>query len=264
MAIKLIALDLDDTLLNRDNQISSTDGKAIGRAMERGIKITLSTGRMFASAVRFAKELNIFTPLITYQGAYARAVNEEKPFFEAPLNMPLAKEVIALGMEEGLGVQVYVKDRLCVPYIDGAVAKYCQRFGVRAMAVGDIKGWLHNDPHKVLLRGEAGRLDGLWPLWQDYFKERVYITKSKPYYLEFVNPKADKGKTLTLLAENLGFKKEEVMACGDSYNDLPLFEAAGLKIAMGNAINALKEKADYITAPNYERGVAEAIYKFAL
>lgn len=264
MTIKLIALDLDYTLLNQENKISPGNAQAIAQAMAAGVKVTLCTGRMFQSAALYGRELGLTETLISYQGAYARKMEEEKPLVNIPLPMPLAKEIIGLAEKAGLRTQAYVNDRLYVNYIDAQTAAYCEKSHISVTGVGQLKNWLHADPHKVLIEGEPKILDEIWQEWEQALGEEIYLTKSKAFYLECMNPRANKGVALSLLARSLGIKKEEILVCGDSYNDLCLFEAAGIKAAMGNAVPALKEQADYISASYNEDGVAQAIHHFVL
>lgn len=262
--IKLISLDLDGTLLNKQHQISPGNYQAIKKAQEAGVLVTISTGRMFQSAAVYARQLGLTSPLITYQGAYVRAVSEQKPMLSTPLNAPQAREIIDLALEAGLRPQAYVDDTLCVAYINQQAVAYTKMAGVPLKAVGDLRCWLAQDIHKILIEGEPDILEKVWKTWRDYFGDKIYLTKSRKDFLEAAAPTANKGWALTQLSQKLGLNKQEIMVCGDSYNDLTLFEAAGLKIAMDNAVDQLKQGADYITAACDDDGVCEAIEKFVL
>ena len=264
MNIKLIASDLDDTLLDDSKVISKLNKEAIWRAKEKGIMMTLATGRMFRSATIFGDELGIDVPLITYQGALIKTAQSNQVIWSKTIELPIAREIISFGRKHGFILQIYVDDMLHVDYINTYVANYASFCMVPALAVRDLFTYIQAPPHKILMVGEPAELYAAWEEAQQIFDDSVYITKSKPYFLEFTNSEANKGKALSFLAESFGIKKEEIMVIGDNYNDMELFKAAGLKIAMGNAVDALKEQADFITANSSENGVAVAIEKFVI
>ena len=117
---------------------------------------------------------------------------------------------------------------------------------------------------KVLGIGEEKKLDDLACILREKYRDRLYITKSKPYFLEFMHPDATKGKALKAVAEYLKIAPENIAAVGDSFNDLTMFDYAGLAVVMGNAKEQIKEYADIVIAPNYEEVVAQFIEKYIL
>ncbi|RYD07145.1 hypothetical protein N752_00755 [Desulforamulus aquiferis] len=130
--------------------------------------------------------------------------------------------------------------------------------------MGDLLKFLNQDPTKVLVVGDEALLDNLWREMAQHFGESLHITKSKPHFLELSHPQATKGHALDMLAKGWGLNREQVIAIGDSYNDLEMIEYAGLGVIMGNARQDVKDKADYVTNSNEEDGVAEVIKKFIL
>ncbi|MGI5891252.1 MAG: Cof-type HAD-IIB family hydrolase [Bacillota bacterium] len=264
MNIKLISMDLDGTLIEKDNHISDRNKEALEAARQKGIPVTISTGRMFRSAQKVAQQLALDVPIITYNGAYIKTSASGQVLLNQTLDKAIAQDIIIRAQEEDLTPQAFTNDTLLVAYINRRVADYALSAGVPAKAVGDLPAFINADVNKVLLIGEADHLTEFWHKSGERYGHKVNIVKSKPHYLDFINPKANKGQGLAFLAHIMKIKKEQIMAIGDSYNDIGLFEAAGLKIAMGNAVAQLKEKADYITSDCAQDGLAAAIEKFVL
>ena len=269
--IKLIALDLDGSTLDNKGELVPENIRAVKEAMAAGVQVAVITGRMFASARRHAQTLGVKLPMIAYQGAQIRDVLTGEILFSTHLSGVMASDIVSLCDLNGLYPQTYVDDELCVSSSNPHVEAYAKYSGVPLKTVGNLAHWLlENDDicergvPKVLAIGEEGKINKLWPIFANLYGKQVYITRSAAGFLEFVNPKVNKGIALTALADSLGIKKEEIMACGDNYNDLPLLQAAGLKIAMGNATEKLKIAADFVALSNEQAGVAQAIDKFVL
>ncbi|MGI6685733.1 MAG: Cof-type HAD-IIB family hydrolase [Bacillota bacterium] len=264
MSFKLIASDLDGTLLNEHSQISPRTREAIYRAKDKGIIFTLATGRMYRSALPFASELEIDVPLITYEGALVKTSQTKEVLYHRPLPAELAKEIVVIGEENNLNINVYLDDKLYTHRETPEIQDYSRLVQVPYIKVENWASVLKEDPTKVIFMGEGDKLDDLWAQTKERFGKRVYITKSSPHFLEFTHPQATKGEGIKFLAERLGIKKEEILAFGDNFNDIELLRNAGLGVAMGNAREELKKVADYVTDCNYEDGVAKAIEKFVL
>lgn len=260
---KIISLDLDDTLLSRSLTISQRNRQAIAAALAAGVAVTISTGRMYRSAVVFARLLGLNVPLICYQGALIRTVEGETLLYK-PVEKALAQDIIRFGLEQGLTPRAYVDEVCCAGYINADIADYAIVSAIPVKCLGDLAANLPGPSAKVLLSGPPDLCQAVQETARQRFGDSLYITSSRPHLLEFMHPEASKGAALTCLATRLGIKKEEIMAVGDNYNDIKLLEAAGLKIAMGNAVPELKALADYVTANCEEDGVALAIEKFVL
>ncbi len=261
---KLIAVDLDDTLLNDELNISPRNRYALQKAAELGALITIATGRMYRSAVPFARELGIEVPIVTYQGALVKNALSGDVLVERPVPLELARVVLAEGYKNKVHMNVYFDDTLYVDNISPEGAGYAQRAGVEMVPMGNLLEFVRRDPTKILYIASPDVLDKLLTEMHEAMGDRLYITKSKPNYLEFMHPHATKGHALKALTGKFNISRDQVMAFGDSYNDLDMIRFAGMGIAMGNAPEEIKRQADYITGTNNNDGVAEAIEKFLL
>lgn len=261
--IKLVALDLDDTLLRTDLTISPRAKKAIKEAVEQGTLVTLATGRMYASALPYAQDLGLDLPLITYQGALVKYA-DGRVVHQQPLELKHAKALLKRLREYSFQINVYINDELYIEEESPELERYARVCKVPYHVVPNLVEAIKTEPSKILVIGDADKLDDLYKELTGDFRDIVHITKSKSFFLEFAHPLATKGRALHSLATSLGFTAEEVMAVGDSQNDLDMIKYAGLGVAMGNAVPQIKELARYITCKNDDDGVAEAIEKFVL
>lgn len=262
---KLLAMDVDDTLLDRELRLHPDDEAAIARARSAGVQVVLATGRMYRATLPLARRLGITAPLITYQGAYIGHPVTGEEIWHCPVPLELALEVLELNRQWGFHVNAYFDDHIYVAEQNEHSRRYQEISGIAARPVGDLGAFLRRagrDLTKVLFIAPEKELDAVLPLCRRHFGERLHITKSKPFFLEFSHPRANKGEALARLCDHLGLSLEQAIAVGDSYNDLEMLEMAGLGVAMGNAREEVKARADYVTAPVEQGGVARVVEKF--
>ena len=263
--IKLVAVDLDDTLLSRDLQITGRVKEAVSAVRAAGVHFTISTGRMYLSAAKFARELGLDIPLITYQGALVKNAYSGQVFVYRPLPLVYAREIITRVHQLGDHLNGYLGDeRLLVERDTPEGRRYAAFVNMKVEVVGDFLNYFDRDPVKLLAIAEEPQLDRLSKELLPLYAGKVHISKSKPHFLEFSHPRATKGDALAYLAGLFGIKREEIMAVGDSYNDLEMLEYAGLGVVVANAREEIKKRADYVTSASHGDGVVEALEKFVL
>jgi len=262
---RLIATDLDDTLLDDRWKISPVDREAIKKALSAGVKIVFSTGRMYRSALPYALDLALDTPLITYGGAYVRFSGTEKILYNRPLPFDLAVKLLERIASTGYHTNIYVNDSLLVEKLTDEIRLYQSISGIEPVPVGDLTAYLRvgrYDPTKVLVVAGEDDLDRLIPALENEFGGSLHMTKSKPYFLEFSHPAVNKAAALQKVAEYYGIARENIIAVGDSYNDLEMIEYAGLGVAVANAREDIRERADFVTCANTEGAIAGVVNKF--
>ncbi len=262
---KMLVTDLDDSLLDDRMAVAPVNRDAISRAVGAGVKVVLATGRMFRSALPYARELGLDTPLITYQGAYVRFPDSEKVLYHRPVPFETALELLERIEPMGYHTNVYIDDNLLVEKVTGAGRLYWKISGVKPVEVGNLAGYLRRvrrDPTKVLVVSEEKNLNRLLDELSGVFAGKLHITKSKPYFLEFMHPQATKAVALREVAAYYGIGREEIIAVGDSYNDLEMLDYAGLGVVVANAREEIKARADYVTRANTDGGVAGVIGRF--
>ena len=265
MAIKLFVTDLDGTLLDKEHHISEENKRAIREAVERGVVVTIATGRMYVSALPFAKELGVDVPIITYNGALIKSVSGEE-YFNAYLPEDAVKDVLDYCLAKDWHIQVYSDDVLYFAERNAYAQGYEELAGLQGEVVGGAGLYEHMQrvPKMLSITSGAEETDARVAELRKVFAGRVFPVKSNPNYAEIIGIGINKATSLEKLAAKLGFTMDEVMAIGDSNNDLPMLKAAGHSVAMGNANDEVKAACGYVTADCEQSGVAEAIRKYVL
>jgi len=264
MKFKLIAVDLDDSLLYHDLTVSKRNRKAIQEAVRRGIVVTIATGRMYRATRPFIDMLDIHAPVITYQGAMIVDGETNEILHHSPVPLELARKVLDFANQEKVHVQAFSKDEYYFEVDNRFSELYGSVIGFKGRPVGPLKDFLWESPTKMIIIDEPQKIKALYGQAHQIFGNQLEISISKPHYLEFTHPDANKGKAVQYLSNLLSIAADEIMAIGDSFNDISMLSFAGLGIAMGNSPQDVKDAADYVTVSNNEDGVAIAIEKFAL
>lgn len=267
MKCKLLALDLDDTLLGNDSKISPRNMAAIRKAAAKGIMIVIATGRMFRSALPYARELEVNLPLITYHGALIKKAGSSEVLRHCPVPLDAALEILELGEEKGFHLNLYCHDRLFVAEDNESTHYYRTIASVPVELVGNLTRFLlkeRTEPTKLTIINLDGRFTELQQLLRERYSSRLSILQSRPYFLEITRKEATKGQALKFLSEKEGISAEEIVAIGDSYNDLDMLQFAGTGVAVANAPQEVKNAADVITRAAAEDGVAVFLEKYVL
>jgi len=264
MNYELVAIDLDGTILGSDNEVSPRVEEAVRAVQAMGISVTIATGRMFASARRFAEHFGIKTPLICYQGAQVRHPESGDIISETLIPKEVALGVIEYCQRNSYHVNAFQGDSVFMAELTPEAEFYLGLSGVEGTVVGDLAAWLPGDVLKlVIITDEPTTVTVIDELTTE-FGARLNVTRSYPIFAETISPDVSKGRALRSLAVHLGVPIERVMGIGDNLNDLDLVTAAGFGVAMGNGAPEVKARADYITDDVEHDGVATALEKLIL
>ena len=264
MSCKLIALDLDGTLLRDDLTISPKVLESLGAARDRGIQLTLASGRSYASMRRWIEELDIVTPVISYQGAAVTDPLTHRCLYQHTFPLGLVVELAAFARERQLSLTLYANDVIYVERKMHPDSFYDAWFGLPYRVVGDLPTALPAPAAKFIIIGEGEDLDHLQPEVEHLFGQRMQIMRSHRLFLEGLALGVTKGTALEWLAGQLGIARQDTMAIGDSGNDEAMIAWAGMGVAMGNASSEALAAADYVAPSVEEDGVADAIERFCL
>ncbi len=256
---RVVALDLDDTLLGRDLVFRPRVMRAVQAAKDAGLMLTLATGRMFQSALPYAQELGITLPLICYQGALIEDPVSREVLFHKPVPLQKARQLIETVRRWGLHVNAYVDDELYVEKVTPEAERYVRIARVPLHAVGDLLAFLTSPPTKLVIVSDDATIDKATAELRTAFGDTLYITKSLPMFCEIAHPACNKGIALAFLASSLGVGQAETVAVGDGLNDLEMILWAGQGIAMGNAPLEVRAAADWVTGSLQEDGAARAL-----
>jgi Cof subfamily protein (haloacid dehalogenase superfamily) len=267
-AVRLLALDLDDTVLRSDLTISPRTRDAIRQVEAAGIMVVLASGRVPAAMEPHARVLDMHKRpgyLICNNGTIIQETHAGEIVYESGIEAGIALLVFDLANAEGFPAQVYEGN---VIYISSRneYSDYDQKLtGLKQMVAENFRDMLKNGCNKLLIPGDPAFLASLESILRCYLGDEITLFTSKPYFLEILPPCTDKGTALEKVAGFLGIEREEVLAIGDSMNDETMLRWAGTGVAMANSDARIKNIADFVgEKDNDNDGVAEIIEKYIL
>ena len=261
--VAMVAMDLDRTILPPSLELSPAIVAAVAAVKRAGIVPVVATGRMFASARPFARELGIEAPLICYQGALVADPATGEWLYHRPMDVALADEVIGQVETRGFHMNVYVNDELYVSELSGEALTYARHARLEAHPVGDLRRWLSRPTTKIVVVGEPEPLGQLEADLRGVFDGRLFIAKSLPFFLEVAMPGVSKGAALRFVCERLEIEPAACIAFGDGANDVELLQDAGIGVAVADADPALLPHADWVVPPVAKDGVARFLAALA-
>jgi len=267
--IRLIALDLDGTLVGDALELRPRTLAAVSAAVRRGVKVSIVTGRMTTSALRFARQLGLVDPVVGYQGAIVRAMTPAGPrlgrlLLHRPLPAAAAREAIEYSRSIGLAPHVNHLERFIVQSDDPGADDYSKFLGGRAVLTDDLVGWIEHPVSKVISVAETSVADGVLEAARERFAGRAEVTISHPRFLEFLRPGVSKGVAVAWLARRAGVPLPAVLAIGDQFNDLEMIAGVGHGAAMPHAPAPVLAAARYVAPPLSDEGAAQLIERLVL
>jgi Cof subfamily protein (haloacid dehalogenase superfamily) len=263
--IRLIALDLDGTLVGTDLTIRPRVREAIAAARERGVAVTIVTGRMLAAARPYAQQLGIDGAVVCYQGAAIFNVTTGAILQMTPVRQDVTREALAWAEEHGVHAQCYADDKLYVQQINAFSKRYTDLARVEPHVVPSLREMFADRPTiKIVFVDDPDNAAAYLAELTPRFGDRAYLTRSHVDFVEILDPNVNKGVALSFVAEQYDATLAQTLAVGDAWNDLPLLKAAGIGVAMGSGPPELLAQADAVVADVAHDGVAEAIERFVL
>ena len=267
---KLIACDLDETLLSLDNTVSKKNIEAIQAADKLGVKFVLSTGRGYATVQKTLKEIGLYDKadeyVITFNGGAVVENKDNQLLHFKPITFDFASKMYKKGLEYDIAMHVYTKEDVYVYNLIEEERKHLEtKMEVIEIFEDNIDFLKDQKIVKILyMNTDVAYLN---QIEEDvkYLTEDSDVSYSSNRYLEFNAKGVNKGSALAFLAEYLGIDISETIAIGDNYNDLAMLETAGLSVGVQNMVPALKEKVDYVSKASHEEdAIHEVIEKFIL
>ena len=272
--IKLICIDMDGTLLNSHHNITEENKKAIQEATSKGIKVAITTGRIFCSAKYYSKILGIDTPVIASNGAYIREQNSEDVIYSNSIPSTLLSKVYEIITKYNLKV-LFNTANTVISFYDLPETHVYKIMNRELIDKDRVNFFVAKNISEIIdtfkeniLKGiviEPDNIDGLFAAKKEIIEtlgDKLHIVSSWSNNFEIMLNSSTKGHGVEMLAKKYGITSDEVMCIGDSENDLSMIKYAGVGVAMGNATDEVKSYATYITATNEDSGVAQAINKY--
>lgn len=265
---KLIAIDMDGTLLKNDKTVSDRTKKTLNEAREKGVNVVIATGRPIDGVSRYLEELDMLGEndyVLSYNGGLVLKTKSREIISKIALTGADLHYLHKLSKELGVNIHAFSE-------VYGLITPKNSKYTEVEANINNIKIGINDyskieDDHsiiKVMMIDEPEVLQKAVDNLPKEVYEKYTVVRSTPYFLEFLNKEVNKGTGVKLLADHLGVKQEEVMTFGDAENDLDMIVYAGMGVAMANGFEEVKEAANYITDSNEEDGVAKAIEKFVL
>jgi len=275
MAYKLVCIDMDGTLLNSKHKVSNASKQALLEAHNMGALIVISTGRMYSDAEYFSNLIGVKAPVIASNGAFIKDKDDNEAIYKSILEEKLFMELLNIFIKYNVYPTFYTPQKAyCGSLIIKFFVEYIKLRGAMSSStkikyIKTMKQWekvfkiekdnivkcevMHKDCERLRkVRSEIQKING------------IEIVSSSKYNIEITSKGVSKGRAVEKLASYYNIKKDEIIAIGDSENDISMIEFAGMGIAMGNAIDRVKQKSNFITDTNDNEGVAKAINKFIL
>ena len=268
MDYKVLVLDIDGTLTNSKKEITKETKKALHEAQEHGVIVVLASGRPTPGIVPIADEIELDKfggYILSFNGAVITNYQTKEVVYETVLPMDELSKLYQSSKEHGVTIVTYKHDSILTENEEDqyvAIEARINKMPVRK--VDNFVAQITKPVTKCLMVGDG---DYLAEVEQDMCKEygdRLNVYRSEPFFLEIMPQNIDKAYSLSKLLNIIGLTKDEMIACGDGFNDLSMIKYAGLGVAMGNAQEVVKESANYVTATNDENGVANVVNEFIL
>lgn len=265
---KILFTDLDNTLLNRQKQITRPNSQAIRQAIRQGHRIVLCTGRPLLGTLPLIERLSLTQPgcyAIAYNGGVIYNCFEKRIIFQKTLPLPYVKYIFDKARQYDLFCQTYSHDHLLAPGPSPALDAYLSRNKMPFRILPSLPDSLKEEPSKVLVIGldAPEKLSAYRASLEEWAADKVSVFYSNPSYLEHVPLGVSKGAAIKWLCHRLDIPLSRTVAIGDAQNDIPMLQTAQIGVAMANAVSECKAAADCVTENDCDHsGVAEAIRKF--
>lgn len=264
VAYRLLAIDLDGTLLTHNKRIMPETRRALDAAARAGCHLVIATGRGFGVTRYFCDGLTLTAPQITYNGAviFDPAKREDiARELVPPVDVP---PVVDFLIEARMHIALFSPQRLYMSAAMPEPRSWLPGTEEAPELVDDMRSVASYPCIKVVAHSDAAAITRLRPPAMERFGRDLYVTQTSAVLLEFLHIGVSKGAALRTVAAILGVARDEIIAFGDSHNDIGMLEFAGVGVAMGNADDEVKAVANMVTVSNEDDGIAAALHDLGI
>jgi len=265
--MKLIAVDVDGTLLNSNHQISEKTRDTLIATGEAGHKLVIVSGRPTSAVNHLAKELKFdeFGGLLSnFNGGSITNYATGEVISNHTLDLDLTKEMLAATRDMDIEFIIPKGDKIISEADNTYLNVEHELLGLDTDVITDLRDCIDFAPNKIIFANDVEKLEAAMPFLSENFGDRTSQVRSQRFYYEIMPKDLSKGASLLEIADHYGIDKKDIIAFGDEMNDLTMLEVAGTAVAMGNAVEEIKEIADYVTLSNDEDGIAAYLEEFVL
>ncbi|MGB8453322.1 MAG: Cof-type HAD-IIB family hydrolase [Anaerocolumna sp.] len=268
MAYEILVLDIDGTLTNSQKEVSEKTLNAILKIQDRGHKVVLASGRPTPGILPLADKLRLSEYngyILSYNGAKIIDCKTSEIIYQKVLPNEIIPKLHAAALEYSVGIISYENNCIITDMdTDEYMEKEANINGITIKKVNNFPTYINFDVNKCLMTGPGSKLEELEVIMRKKFGDRISVYRSEPFFLELMPLNIDKAYSLGKLLDYLDLSKEQMISCGDGYNDLSMIQYAGMGVAMANAQEVVKKAADYVTLSNDDDGIAHVISEFML
>lgn len=268
MEYRLLVLDIDGTLTNSKKEVTSKTREALIKVQEQGVYVAIASGRPTPGTKKVAEEIELSrfgNYVLSFNGGRVVNCKTGEIVLDKTISAQMAGVLCDEAESHGVGILTYDSEcALAGTAVDEYMELEARINGIELKQVGSFKDVVKFPVNKCLMTGRPEKMAELETVLKEKYAGSLNIFRSEPFFLELMPKGIDKASVLKNFLPFLGITREEVICCGDGYNDKTMIEFAGLGVAMANARTEVLEVADYITASNDEDGVAEVIEKYIL
>lgn len=265
---KILALDLDGTLTNSKKEITKPTHDALIKMQEMGYKVVLASGRPTPGMMDLARQLDLAkygSYILSYNGAKITNCATDEIIYQQTLPTKYIKELYDFSRKKHIGLITYDETGvISATNTDQFMELEAKINHLELRKVENFVDYVTFPVNKCLMTGDGDYLQEVEKELQQKYESKLSVYRSEPFFLEAMPLNIDKAASLDRLLQSLGLTKDELVACGDGYNDMSMIQFAGLGVAMANAQPEVKESADIITTSNDEDGVLKIIEKYFL
>lgn len=264
----MIVLDLDGTLTNKNKEITPRTKEVLFELKAQGGIIVLASGRPTYGVMPLAKELELDQSggyILSFNGGRIIDCKTRETIFARELPVSSNARIIRMAEEHGVNILTYESEQIITPNgSDEYVRKESAVNKLEIKEISDMESYVQFPVEKFLMLEDGDYLAMVEPKVKAALGRDYSVYRSEPYFLEILPKGIDKAASLERLLSRLDMSREEMIACGDGYNDLSMIKYAGLGVAMENAVLPVKTASNYVTLSNNDDGIAHVVEKFML
>lgn len=264
--LKVIVMDVDGTLTNSKKVITEKTKETLMKAQELGYTLILASGRPTTGLVGFAKELEMDKYnglLVSYNGSQVVDFTKNEILFNEPLSIAEAKSILKHVKQFDITPMIDDGKYIYVENLDGLNVEYEASGGNFILEqVEDLEEFITFETNKILTSGSPEYLQTIFNQMKDPFNNELSCVFTAPFYVEYTAKGIDKAKALDTILKPMGYTRDQIIAFGDGHNDITMLKYAGVAVAMDNAVQDLKDVADFTTLSNEEDGISHALEKY--
>lgn len=265
---QMIVLDIDGTLTNSKKVITPKTREMLLRIQKAGKKLVLASGRPTPGIMGLADELEMDKNegfILAFNGGRVINYGTSEVIYNRTIPVKLIPDIYQTAMEAEVGILTYTESEIILGSEENPYCEIEAKInGISMRRVEDFVGFVDFPVNKILMPAEPEKVLAAQTLMRNRLGWELNIFRSEPFFLEVVPQSIDKAYSLEKLLEHLGIRREQMICCGDGFNDTSMIKFAGLGVAMANAQEEVKAEADYITASNDEDGIVQVIEQFML